>query len=312
MRAAEDFRAALPMRKAVKIFSLVLLLGLAKGVPLAAQAGGGSSDNSTASSEQGIRGKKLILKDGTTVIVRKYQIVGNRVRFYSVERSDWEEIPSSLVDWKATHKAASQAEKQEKQAIALAHQVDLEEHPGSLNVSGGLDLPPGVLLPGGDGMYAYNGHSILALKADLAKSRLNKGRFVAKLISPIPVVATRYTISLSGKRAKTRIADSEPVFYFRTSRGSHSKFLLIRARVKGKEREIGFLSENLGQKKTEAQEIPLNVQTLDRDAYRITATQDLSPGEYVLAEMLPAAQTIDLYVWDFGIDRAPSKSKTRK
>ena len=50
------------------------------------------------------KGKRLVLKDGTFQIVREYQLQGDRVRYYSVERSDWEELPAALVDWDATKK----------------------------------------------------------------------------------------------------------------------------------------------------------------------------------------------------------------
>src|SRR5579875_1448305 len=41
---------------------------------------------------------KLYLKDGSYHLVREYQVETDRVRFYSVERSEWEEMPLSLVD----------------------------------------------------------------------------------------------------------------------------------------------------------------------------------------------------------------------
>ena len=45
---------------------------------------------------------RLYLKDGTYHLVREYQVNGDRVRFYSVERSEWEEIPLNLTDLKRT------------------------------------------------------------------------------------------------------------------------------------------------------------------------------------------------------------------
>ena len=39
---------------------------------------------------------KLYLKDGDSHLVREYEVKGDRVRYYSVERGDWEEIPLAL------------------------------------------------------------------------------------------------------------------------------------------------------------------------------------------------------------------------
>ena len=41
---------------------------------------------------------KLYLKDGGFHLVREYQVQTDRVRYYSVERSQWEEMPLDLVD----------------------------------------------------------------------------------------------------------------------------------------------------------------------------------------------------------------------
>jgi hypothetical protein len=59
------------------------------------------------------RGKKLVLKDGTFQIAREYQRNGERVRYLSAERGDWEEIPAAMVDWEATAKAEAAAASQE-------------------------------------------------------------------------------------------------------------------------------------------------------------------------------------------------------
>jgi hypothetical protein len=296
---------------------LLLLVGALAATPLAAQSQQTGSSSPGAkpthvSADEGVRGKKLVLKDGTFQIVREYQVIGDRVRYYSIERSEWEEIPSILVDWPATRKAAEQPNGRAEKAIALAHRVDLEAHPGNLDVDAGTGLPPGVLLPSGDGMFAFNGTRVLPIKTHLAKSKLDKGRFIAKILVPVPVVSTKYTVTLAGKNAPERIAYPEPLFYYRINdRNRPAQFRLIRAKVKGDHREIEYLNSFFGAKQTEANEIPLDVEHINPDTYRIMAKQDLAPGEYALAIIDPG-QGIDLYMWDFGIDKGATKASQKK
>ena len=58
---------------------------------------------------------KLYLKEGGFHVVREFEIKPDRVRFYSTERADWEEMPLDLVDLKKTEaeqkrRATSEAE----------------------------------------------------------------------------------------------------------------------------------------------------------------------------------------------------------
>src|SRR3989454_4586945 len=92
------------------------ILGWA-GVPVYGQSAPGpappasskqSGDKGAPAGVPGLpRGKKLVLKDGTFQLVRGYSRNGERVRYLSAERGDWEEIPAAMVDWDATAKVAA-------------------------------------------------------------------------------------------------------------------------------------------------------------------------------------------------------------
>src|SRR5207302_10731587 len=97
--------------------------------------------------------KRLILKDGSYQLVTKNEIKGERVRYYSAERGEWEEVPKSLVDWAATEKY----EKDRAAGVASPEAAELdkqleaerkEEEARSPKVAPGLRLPDdgGVLL----------------------------------------------------------------------------------------------------------------------------------------------------------------------
>jgi len=64
---------------------------------------------------------RLYLKDGGHHMVREHKVEGDRVRYYSVERGDWEEIPLELIDLKKTQQELSVREesaRKERQVVA--------------------------------------------------------------------------------------------------------------------------------------------------------------------------------------------------
>src|SRR3979409_208727 len=97
------------------------------------------------------KGKRLILKDGSYQIAREWELKGERVRFFSNERYEWEELPSSLIDWPDTEKfetarAAGQvAEAQQDAEQAEAdRKADEEQTP---------TIAPGLRLPATGGIF---------------------------------------------------------------------------------------------------------------------------------------------------------------
>src|SRR6516164_1539870 len=89
---------------------------------------------------------RLILKDGSYQLVSKYEVKGDRVRYYSTEREDYEEVPGSLVDWPATEKY--EKDRASGTSVPEAAEIDKEveaeqkaEEAKTPQVATGLHLP---------------------------------------------------------------------------------------------------------------------------------------------------------------------------
>ena len=266
------------------------------------------------------RGKKLMLKDGSYQVVRSYERNGDRVRYYSVERGAWEEIPAAMVDWDATAKAAA-AEKSAEEA--LNEKVHIQEEANRIDtvmdVDASLQVAPGVFLPPGEGMFLIDGKHVTPLEQAGAAINTDKKQFLKQVLSPIPIVPSKRNVEIPGSRAKIRVADANLEFYLReappdpdrtspimkSSRPGESgpEVELLRATVKGEKRQLESIKAYFGEQ-VEASRKAMSLQRWEiaPTVYRFTLGEPLPPGEYALAEMLPDG--MNLFVWDFGVDPA--------
>ena len=292
------------------------------GPKTAAQAG--STNVSPASIPPDLQIKRLILKDGSYQPIVKYQIEGNRVRYLSSERFDWEEIPVSLIDWAATEDYARHG------APAVApgvRQLDAEEQAErkkeqelSPAVAAGLRLPfqGGVFL-----LDVYRGQAQLdELSQNGGEVKRNMGKNILRAAIN-PLASARQTIELKGAHAEIQSHVANPFIYVNVDQDSDAtagakplpsvqdRFRILRVESDKKKnvRVVGSLKIAIyGKVSQERKIVPANVAVFSGPWLKITPSEPLQPGEYALVEML-ANNQMNLYVWDFGVNPiAPANS----
>jgi len=292
------------MPNAPRILSIGLLLALSPlaGNAVALQNPPTQSQNVPASQHR----QKLVMKDGSSQLVSSYEIKGDRVRYFSVDRSEWEEIPASQIDWPAT-KAAEAAEAKDDEALRAKIKADQAAATAMmpLDVDASLEVLPGIFLPPGEGFFILDGHAIFPLKQSEAVAKNSKGQMLKRMIVPVPVIPARTSVDLPGRRASFRITSRTPEFYFRTKDAVEPQIELIRAQIKGDRRHIENVDSLFGQHTNNGKTVGMQLWPVAKGVYRFTLSQALAPGEYALAEF--TSEGMDLFVWDFGVDAAPKK-----
>ena len=258
------------------------------------------------------RGKKLMLKDGTFQLVREYEIQGDRVRYYSIDSSDWEEMPASLVDWDATKKEAAAEEHRDDAAIAQEKKREELEGASPLDIDASLEAAPGVFVPPGSGPFAFDGKAILSMPQADMTSTVDKKKAVERVLVPIPIIPSRHMVSVTGARAKLRVRYSQPEFYMRTTDGTQPDIEIVRAKPEKYSRQIERVDEILGQQAATGDTLSIQRWVIAPGVFRFTLGQPLHPGEYALVKATKEGGAMSLYIWDFGVDpSAPAVPKLK-
>jgi hypothetical protein len=267
-----------------------------------------SASKSSAAPPDLPRGKKLILKDGSFQLVREYQIDGDRVRYYSIDSSQWDEMPADLVDWDKTRKVSDDEAKKDAAVVAKARATEAERHAEPLDIDASVEAAPGVFLPPGEGLFSFDGKTVLKLAQAPINSKLVKKKVVEQILVPVPIIPTQHNITIRRPHAEYRVENGQPEFYMRTADGREPDLELIRATTHGDSREIEKLDQLFGEKRLRKNTLPLQRWQVAAGLYRFTLGTPLQPGEYALAEVVQGSG-MSLYVWDFGVD-ASSKNAT--
>ena len=247
---------------------------------------------------------KLYLTDGTYQLVKSYEVHGDRVRFYSLERSDWEEVPTTMVDFDSTKRAAQQENAVQPEQLEQAK--ELQKVRFEKPEQKGFQVAPGVYLPPDPGVFAWDGTRVIRLLQSTGEVVTDKTRKALNIAMPLPILKGRQLVVLEGAKSPVRISSTRPVFYLQFAddpSGESAQLLTVKSDKERRVVERVDTRQLPGGKPSEVREgVLIERVKLGPGLYQITPTEPLALGEYAIGQL--TRENLNLEVWDFGIGGA--------
>jgi hypothetical protein len=235
---------------------------------------------------------KLYLKDGGYQLVREYWIDGDRVKYYSVDRSDWEEIPADLVDLKRTdaeagarRSAIENLQKQDEEEKAAAREIRQET----------------LKIPRDPGTYRLENEQLRVFKAAEGSVHDAKGRNILRALSPIPMIPGKATLEIPGEHSAEVVNDKEPEFFLQLSQ--FESFGMVKLKPGKGVRVVERMTIDAITKETAEERDKVEIftkQLSENGLYKIWPQDALAKGEYAIVEY--AEGKVNMQVWDFRIE----------
>ncbi len=287
------------------------------------------------------RNHRLILKDGTYQMVRKYEVAGDRVRYLSLERDEWEELPYALVDWDATHKweqnhvGPHESPEAASPAMKEAEEIDKEEAAERNEMKSRMpEVAKGLELPDEDGVFVLDTFEGTPELVELKPSDLSLNQRNRKGLATLnPLAGQKATVELDGAHAKVHLHVNDPAIYLslegqdnveqvlshavtvqthgaketaNRKHGAHSPssgFAIVKVDERRAVRIIGAVSVSATGKATQSEDvIPTKAEVMPGKHWlKLTPETALTIGEYALVEILSPSD-ISPSVWDFRVD----------
>jgi hypothetical protein len=274
--------------------------------------------------------KRLILTDGSFQLATKWEVKGDRVRYLSAERNEWEEVPKSMVDWAATDKYEKEraAGKPAPEAVALDKGLEAERQADEARSP---HVAPGLRLPDDGGVILLDTFQTQPQLIELQQSsgELNKnmkGNILRATINPI--AGSKQIIELPGLHAKIQAHVTVPAIYVNLEQQDQlakatqiaektkeeqlpwDRFRIVRLQANKDKRIVGDIKIAIYGKVSQEQKLVLTTASkLTGGWVKVTPSGDLEPGEYAVIELL-GKDGMNLYVWDFGVNPSASANPT--
>jgi hypothetical protein len=325
-------------------FGFAGLVGLLTALPARTQESQGPEQHgkTITPDEPGLaHNHRLILKDGSYQVVRQYQVVGDRVRYLSLERGEWEELPNNLVDWEATrkweqkHTGPYQGNEEVSPGMKEAEELDKEEAAERAEQKARTpEVAKGLELPDQDGVFVLDTYQGTPELVQLVASDLGLNPSNRKgLASLNPMAGSRANLELDGAHAKVHLHVNDPDIFVSLdsqdkveqvlshsmtvqtngarevanrkhgARSPQSGFAIVKVDERKAVRIIGAIHVSPTGNVTQNEDvIPAKVEVLPGKHWmKLTPETPLTVGEYALVEIISPSD-ISQSVWDFRVD----------
>lgn len=234
----------------------------------------------------------IYLTDGGELIATEYEVKGGRVRYYSPERRQWEEIPTELVDLERTNQQVERAEVLKEEREAEDARLRAAERKARTELH---DVPID------DGVY-YRGPEKVELIAQAEVTvRVSKKRNIFAKLAPIPLIAGKRIQTIAGDTSPLRITEAKPIFYLRLE--TFSRFGIARLDTEDRKGErVAQVIATIPQSEEifeQQDDVEVFRQQMAPSVYRVWPVEPLQPGEYAIIDYSPGKE--NLRVWDFAI-----------
>jgi hypothetical protein len=223
-------------------------------------------------------------------------VENDRVRFFSTDRGEWEEVPASLVDLQKTQAEIKQREDSVREDAAAQDAEEKAERQARKEVE---------RIPVENGVYLIEGDKLTPMKVGESKVVTNKGRAVLKILSPVPLVSGKATVELDGPHSSQGTANRTPEFYIRLS--TDERFGILRMGQHKGNRVVENLTIQpvINEPQEERTLVEIFRQQVGDGLFKIWPQKPIEPGEYAVVEFTEGK--VNMQVWDFFV--APGTGK---
>lgn len=235
---------------------------------------------------------RIYLKDGTYQLAREYHVESDRIRYYSTERGEWEQIPKELIDLDKTErerkakndeliKEAREEDDEDKAVRALQREI--------------------AAIPMNPGAYYKQDQKVAALPSADYQVVTDKKRRTLQVLSPVPLIPGKASVVIKGEHSAFLVREERPNFYVRLAK--EERFGIVSLTPKKNVRVVENISIAPAVKVAyqERKQMDTFEQDLGNGLYKVWPEKPLPPGEYALVEFSESEDKddIELLIWDF-------------